>query len=55
MENIEYLLTKLSEIDINKYNEYKAKYELMLLGENIVIEQLAPLEGEIEFYLMFNK
>ena len=55
MENIEYLLTKLSKINKDVYNEYKRQYESIIDNENFVITELASFEGKLEFYLMFNK
>ena len=55
MENIEYLLNKLKNVDIDKYNEYNKTYQDALNNQEITFRELTPLEGELEFYLMTGK
>ena len=54
MEDIEYNLVNLKNIDENLYREYRSKYE-RLLNSFITKESLALLLGEIEFSLIFKK
>lgn len=54
MEDIEYGLIRLKEINKELYVEYKNKYE-MLLTKDIIREELALLLGEIEYLYIFKK
>lgn len=54
MEEIEYNLLKLNNIDKELYMFYKNKYEELLNGV-IRKEDLTQISGEIEYYLLFKK
>ena len=54
MEDIEYGLIRLKNINNELYVEYKKKYET-LLKKDIIREELASLLGEIEYTLIFKK
>ena len=62
MENIEFLLIKLSKVNQEAYLKYQKEYNDILNGEinglnikPLEITTLAPLEANIEFSLYFNK
>lgn len=55
MENIEYLLQKLSSIDMDLYSEYLNQYNCILSSSDFTYMNLASLEGELEFHLMMGK
>ena len=62
MENIEFLLIKLSKINQEAYLKYQKEYNNILNSETnglnvkpLEITSLAPLEANIEFSLYFNK
>ena len=55
MENIEYLLQKLSSIDMDLYSEYLNQYNCILSNSDFTYMNLASLEGELEFHLMMGK
>ena len=54
MEDIEYSLMKLKDIDNDLYLEYKNKYDI-LLNKEVNKEGLAFLLGELEYSLIFKK
>lgn len=62
MENIEFLLIKLSKVNNEAYLKYQKEYDDLINGTNdelnikpLQVATLAPLEANIEFSLYFNK
>ena len=60
MENIEFLLIKLSKVNNEAYLKYQKEYDDLINGTNdelnikpLQVATLAPLEANIEFSLYF--